>query len=214
MANPLDYTRLVIKMSSKPTKDGSRKVPILHPNGKKVGEVALSQRPFPDKILRRARFPEFFRKFFVFFPNFALKFEVKILDSEGKLLLRMEKPFSFKKFILSIYDQAGRKLGVLEKVPPDTSIDEVSKKSEYHLFDYKGKLVGIFRGDWGAWNMQILDSNQKAVGKLSKSYTDVNKVIHGYTDIFAAEIYEFADDVKFRVLIMGVASAMDIIAKE
>lgn len=214
MANPLDYTRLIIKMISKTSKDGSCKMPILHPNGKKIGEVALSQRPFPDNFLRRAGFPEFFRKFFVFFPYFALKFEVKILDSEGNLLLRMEKHFSFREFIISIYDHAGRKLGILEKVPPDTSIDEVSKKSEYHLFDYKGKLIGIFRGDWAAWNMQVLDSNQKAVGKLSKSYTDVNKVIHGYTDIFAAEIYEFSKDVKFRVLIMGVASAMDVIARE
>jgi len=214
MANPLDYTKLIIKMPVKPSRDGSRNMPILHVNGKKIGEIALSKRPFPDNILRRAGFPDFFRNFFLFFPFFALKFEIKILDSEGKLLLRMQKPFSFKKFDVSIYDHAGRKLGYLQKVPPDTSIDEKSKKSEFHLFDYKNNLIGVFRGDWSAWNMQILDSHQKAVGKISKGYADVNRVVHGYTDIYAVEIYEFTGDVKFRVLIMGVASAIDIIARE
>lgn len=208
MANPLDYLQAVIKLPRKRMEDGTRHMPILHSNGKQMGTLVLERRPFLHELLSYLNF----KNFLVVFPDFGFKFQAKILDSDGKCILQLTKPTNFKDFKVTILDYLGRQLGTLQKVPPDSKIDEVSKKGQYNLYDNSGNLLAIFRGDWSSWNMQIFDANEKAIGKICKGHTEVNKVVHGSADFFVAQIYTGTDKPNFRTLVMGVSCAMDLIA--
>ena len=212
MANPLDYTQLIIKMIKTEQKDGTIHYPILHTNGKIIGTVVIGKRNFIGKLL--SWFWAAMKKFLIFFPYMGQKIDIKILDSDDKPVKILKKPLCMTKFVVDIYDNAGRKQGTLAQVPPDSKVAEDSRKKQFNLVDYKGNFVAIFRGDWVAWNMQILDQNQKGMGKLSKKYADVNKVVHGSSNFYVGEIYHGKIDTLSQSLIMSCVSAMDIIAKD
>lgn len=142
------------------------------------------------------------------------KIDVQILDSDNKPVRILKKPFCMTKFVMDIFDNAGRKLGTLTQVPPDSKVSDDSRKKQFKLVDYKGNFVAAFRGDWVAWNMQILDHNQKGMGKMSKKYADVNKVLHGSLNFYVGEIYPGNIDSLSQSLIMSCVAAMDIIAKD
>ena len=212
MANPLDYTQMMIKLHKKEEDDGTIHCPILHSNGKQMGTLVIEKRGFFDKAL--SWFWAAMKKFLVFFPYMGQKIDMKILDSDGKLLRKLKKPMSFTKFEVEIFDIPGRKLGILKQVPPDSRIADKSRKKQFDLFDFKGNKIAIFRGDWVAWNMQILDPNQKGMGKLAKKYTKANKVLHGSSNFFVGEIYHGKIDPKAQELIMACVAGMDEIAKD
>jgi hypothetical protein len=207
VANPLDYLQNITKISRKKQKDGTYHSPILHSNGKQMGTLVLGKRFIIDELLSYIGI----KKFIGFLPYFGFGFSAVILDSEDKPVLKLSKPFNITSFEVEVTDPQGRTIGTLKKVPPDSTIDETSKKTQLNLFDHANKLIAIFRGDWSAWNMQILDTNNKGIGKLHKGYTEVNKVVHGSGDFFVTQIYTGTSQTNFRVLVMGVGCAMDII---
>ncbi|MCE1246095.1 MAG: hypothetical protein LWY06_05580 [Firmicutes bacterium] len=207
MANPLDYLQAITKISRKRLKDGTCQIPILHSNGKQMGTLVLGKRFVVDEVLTFLGF----KKFLSVFPYLGFSFNAVILDSDDKPVMKFSKQLSFTQFEVEIYDHLNRKIGTLKKVPPDSTIDETSKKSQLNLYDHTEKLIALFRGDWSAWNMQILDTNHKAIGKLHKGYTDVNKVVHGSNDFFVTQIYTGTSQPNFRILVMGVGCAIDLI---
>lgn len=207
MANPLDYLQAITKITRKRQKDGTCQMPILHSNGKQMGTLVLGKRFVLDEVFTFIGL----KKFIGILPFFGFAFNAAILDSDDKPVMKFTKPFGITQFEIEIYDNMGRKLGTLKKVPPDSTIDETSKKSQLNLYDHSEKLIALFRGDWSSWNMQILDTNHKAIGKLHKGYTDVNKVVHGSNDFFVTQIYTGTNQPNFRILVMGVGCAIDLI---
>lgn len=210
MANPLDYTQVVVKFARDPKKDGSVECPIIHSNGRQMGTVKRKKRSLPVRFLKFVNF----KKFLAVFPYMGFGFETTIFDSDEKPIMIFKKKFDMNKFEVAIHDQAGRVVGNIKQVPPDSKVDEVSKKTQYNLTNYKGQIVAHFLGDWSSWNMMILDNKENTIGKLHKGYTNVNKVVHGSGDFFVGEIYEGKIDKLSQHLIMGVAACMDIIANE
>lgn len=85
MANPVDYTQLVIKMIKTEEKDGTIRYPILHTNGKVIGTAVIGKRSFIEKLL--SWFWAEMKKYLVFFHIWGRKlmfrFWIQIISRSG-----------------------------------------------------------------------------------------------------------------------------------
>jgi len=94
---------------------------------------------------------------------------VVVYEADGSTVaLRIEKPFTFWRTRLSVYDGKGRFLGLL-------STKMFSFKRELVLEDADGRVVGGFSGKWMSWTRELVDASGQVLGTMDKKWAGLAK---------------------------------------
>lgn len=94
---------------------------------------------------------------------------VVVYEADGQAVaLRIEKPFTFWRWRLSVYDGQGRFLGLLRT-------KMFSFKRELVLEDANQRPVGSFSGKWLSWTRQLVDDSGQVLGTMDKQWAGLAK---------------------------------------
>jgi len=94
---------------------------------------------------------------------------VVVYEADGKTVaLRIEKPFTFWRTRLSVYDGQGRFLGLLRT-------KFFSFKRELIVEDANTREVGGFSGKWMSWTRQLVDASGQVLGTMDKQWAGLAK---------------------------------------
>jgi uncharacterized protein YxjI len=94
---------------------------------------------------------------------------VVVYEADGKTVaLRIEKPFTFWRTRLSVYDGQGRFLGLLRT-------KMFSFKRELIVEDANERQVGSFSGKWMSWTRELVDGAGQVIGTMDKKWAGLAK---------------------------------------
>ena len=94
---------------------------------------------------------------------------VVVYEADGKTVaLRIEKPFTFWRTRLSVYDGQGRFLGLLRT-------KMFSFKRELIAEDANERQVGSFSGKWMSWTRELVDGSGQVIGTMDKKWAGLAK---------------------------------------
>lgn len=94
---------------------------------------------------------------------------VVVYEADGKTVaLRIEKPFTFWRTRLRVYDRSGRFLGLLRN-------KLFSFKRELIVEDAQERQVGGFSGKWLSWTRELVDGSGQVIGTMDKKWAGLAK---------------------------------------
>jgi uncharacterized protein YxjI len=94
---------------------------------------------------------------------------VVVYEADGKTVaLRIEKPFTFWRTRLSVYDGQGRFLGLLRT-------KFISFKRELIVEDANERQVGSFSGKWMSWTRELVDGSGQVIGTMDMKWAGLAK---------------------------------------
>ncbi len=94
---------------------------------------------------------------------------VVVYEADGQTVaLRIEKPFTFWRTRLSVYDAQGRFLGLL-------STKMFSFKRQLIVEDANERPVGSFSGKWLSWTRELVDGAGQVIGTMDKKWAGLAK---------------------------------------
>ncbi len=94
---------------------------------------------------------------------------VVVYEADGQTVaLRIEKPFTFWRTRLSVYDARGRFLGLL-------STKMFSFKRELIVEDANERPIGGFSGKWLSWTRELVDGTGQVIGTMDKKWAGLAK---------------------------------------
>ena len=94
---------------------------------------------------------------------------VVVYEADGKTVaVRIEKPFTFWRTRLRVYDGQGRFLGLLRN-------KLFSFKRELIVEDAQERQVGGFSGKWLSWTRELVDGSGQVIGTMDKKWAGLAK---------------------------------------
>ena len=139
-----------------------------------------------------------------FLPTTVLVYEA----DQQTLAVRMEKPFTFWRTRLSIYNGQGEYLGLLRT-------KFFSFKRELILEDANERLVGTFSGKWLSWTRELVDAAGQVVGTMDKKWAGTAKELFTSADNYHVSLNPQAASQPARVaLLLAACLGYDLIFTE
>jgi uncharacterized protein YxjI len=147
-------------------------------------------------------------KFFRLFLSKAMfPFQLSIIDNEEKVLVSIERGWTFWMSKISIKSGDGIEIG---------RIKQKFKffKPTFEIYEANGMQIGLITGDWKAWNFVIKDANENTIGKITKKWGGVAKEFFTSADKYNVNIVEeYAEDTN-KINIVSTAIIIDMVMKE
>ena len=183
MAGLLDYNQIFVKEKVRFFRL-SNVYEVYDQNQKKIGDVK-EKTNFLKKLLR--------------------KFRLEFYDTDGKLLFTAKKPFGFIKQKFYLYD------------PNDQLIGHFYKKiialiPQFFIFNPQEQQIGLLKGDFFAWNFQILDNNKTSCAGINKRFAGALRELFTNADSYQMTIKN-AKTIDKRLL-LAAPFVVDMIMKE
>jgi len=136
-----------------------------------------------------------------------LPFLLEIKDMDGNVQASIARGWTFWMSKITISDGSGNIAG---------SIKQKFKffKPEFLISDSNGQEIAIIKGDWKAWNFEILDSNQQSIGKIDKKWAGAMQEIFTSADKYNVTLNSEIKDNLRKIAILSSAITIDMVLKE
>ncbi len=133
---------------------------------------------------------------------------VVVYEADGQTVaLRIEKPFTFWRTRLSVYDGQGRFLGLLRT--------KFSLKRELIVEDANERPVGSFSGKWLSWTRELVDGSGQVIGTMDKKWSGLAKEFFTSADNYQLTLAPAAASQPSQVaLLLAACLGYDLIFTE
>lgn len=124
-----------------------------------------------------------------------------VYDSTGTKVLELTRPRKFMKSKLLVTDGGGKQVGqIVQK--------NMVGKIRFDLEDSSGTKLGEIRAEnWRAWNFAIVDTTEREVGRITKTWEGLARTIFTTADDYLLDI---SPDLSGDLRLLAVASAAGV----
>ena len=131
---------------------------------------------------------------------------VVVYEADGQTVaLRIEKPFTYWRTRLRVYDGRGRFLGLLRT-------KFISFTRELLVEDANERPVGSFSGKWLSWTRELVDGSGQVIGTMDKKWAGLAKEYLTSTDNYQLTLAPAAASQPSQVaLLLAACLAYDLI---
>jgi uncharacterized protein YxjI len=130
-----------------------------------------------------------------------------VYDASGAKVCELTRPRKVFKSRLTVMDGAGRGAGTITQA-------NVFGKIRFDLHGAMGEAIGQIRAEnWRAWNFSIVDSNEREVARITKSWEGLAKTLFTSADNYVLEIDPSVTG-DLRLLILASAAGVDVALKQ
>jgi uncharacterized protein YxjI len=151
--------------------------------------------------------PGFFKKLLKFSPvKTLLGFTIRFYDDEDKLILILQRPFTFFLSKINILSSDGNRLGYFKQKFKLWS-------GKFDVFDDSDKFIASIKGDWRDWNFKIIDDKKNKIGEINKKWAGLVKEIFTTDDTYLIKVNENLPSDE-KILIVASAIVIDMVLKE
>ena len=135
--------------------------------------------------------------------------KVIVYEADGQTVaLRIEKPFTFWRTRLSVYDGQGRFVGLLRT-------KFISFKRELLVEDANERPVGSFSGKWLSWTRELVDGSGQVIGTMDKKWAGLGKEFFTSADNYQLTLAPAAASQPSQVaLLLAACLGYDLIFTE
>ena len=143
----------------------------------------------------------------LFLSDRMLPFELNILNADGKRVAQLKRGITFFTSKVHIFDESGASIGSFNQ-------KFTLMKPKFILRDNIGTEIATIKGDWKAWNFEIVDVNGLKIGSIDKKWNGIAKELFTTADKYIVTMEPTVKDERQRIAIASVAAAIDMILKE
>jgi uncharacterized protein YxjI len=136
-----------------------------------------------------------------------LPFLLEIRDLDGNVQASIARGWTFWMSKITITDGNGITAGTIKQ-------KFKFFKPEFIISDSDGQEIAIIKGDWKAWNFEILDSNQQSIGKIDKKWAGAMQEIFTSADKYNVTLNSEVKDNLRKIAILSSAITIDMVLKE
>lgn len=139
------------------------------------------------------------RAFTKFDKHMSHTFEV--LDAEGNVMLRVNRPAKVMKSKLTVTDGAGNEIGRIVQ-------ENAFRKIRFDL-EVGGQSIGKIKGtSWSDWDFVIYDASDTEIGRVTKAFEGLKQAFMSGTDSFVVAMHRPLDD-PLRQLVIASGVCID-----
>lgn len=145
----------------------------------------------------------------IFISKLMLPTKVVVYDREEPgPILTMEKPFSWFRSKVGIYDRNGSYLGYFRS-------KLLTLGGGFFVFDATERQIAEIKGDWKGWNFKFLDADGKGMGVITKKWAGIGKELFTSADNYIISISDTVEQKpELSALLLAAGLAIDIVFKE
>ncbi len=154
--------------------------------------------------------PSGFIKFLrLFISKLMLPTKVAVYDQgEPNPIFTMEKPFSWFRSKVGIYDRNGSYLGYFRS-------KLLTLGGGFFVFDANECQIAEIKGDWKGWNFKFLNNDGKEMGVVTKKWAGLGKELFTSADNYIISISDTIEQgPELSTLLLAAGLAIDIVFKE
>jgi len=138
-----------------------------------------------------------------------LSFTIFFHDAQdaNRVELTVHRPFTWFRSVVTVTDGDGKVIGMFRQ-----KLMAIGPKM--WILDPAGNEIGMLKGDWIGWNLQVVDNAGRTLATITKKWAGVGKELFTSADNY---IIDVADDVKspdMRRLLFAAPITADMVYKE
>lgn len=145
----------------------------------------------------------------LFISKLMLPTKVVVYDiEESSPVLSMDKPFSWFRSKVNIYDRNGSCLGYFRS-------KLLTLGGGFFVFDTNERQIAEIKGDWKGWNFKFLNSNGNEMGLVTKKWAGIGKELFTSADNYIISLNNTDEQgPELSTLLLAAGLAVDIVFKE
>lgn len=125
----------------------------------------------------------------------------EVLDADGNVMLRINRPAKMMKSKLTVTDGAGTEIGRIVQ-------ENAFRKIRFDL-EVGGQSIGKIKGtSWADWNFVIYDASGTEIGRVTKAFEGLKNMLMSGTDSFVVVMHHPLDD-PLRQLVIASGVCID-----
>lgn len=138
-----------------------------------------------------------------------LPFRIHFYDaSHGDArILEISRPFTFLRSVVSVHSADGHKLGTFQR-----KLATIGPKM--WVFNARGEQIGMLKGDWKGWNLNVVDAQEKTLATVTKKWAGIGREFFTSADNYVIDIADHVTDPALRCLLFSAAITADMVYKE
>jgi uncharacterized protein YxjI len=135
--------------------------------------------------------------------------KINVYDSsDNSKVIMIQKPFSFFRSKVSVYNRNGEYLGYFKS-------KILTLGGGFWVFDAMERQVAEIKGDWKGWNFKFLGENGQEIGNVTKKWAGIGRELFTSADNYMIALNETAPSTPDQVsLLLAAGLAIDIVFKE
>lgn len=132
-------------------------------------------------------------------------YKLDFYDEGGNLLFTAKKPFAFIKQKFFLYDNGGQLIGNYYK-------KIIAIMPQFFMYDEKGEQIALLKGDFFAWNFQIVASDGSSLANINKVFSGALREMFTSADSYHIMIH---NDKKIdKRMLIAAPFVVDMLMKE
>lgn len=152
----------------------------------------------------------FFRKLMKFTSwKSMMSFTIYFHDAgEGDaVVLTVHRPFTWFRSVVTVTDGAGKVVGRFRQ-----KLMAIGPKM--WILDPTGREIGMLKGDWLGWNLQVVDGQERPLATITKKWAGVGKELFTSADNYIIDLSDEVKDADMRRLLFAAPITADMVYKE
>lgn len=152
----------------------------------------------------------FFRKLLKFTSwKTKLSFSIHFHDAtaDDQVVLTVHRPFTWFRSVVTVSDAGGKVVGNFRQ-----KLMAIGPKM--WILDPAGNEIGMLKGDWIGWNLQVVDNAGKALATITKKWAGVGKELFTSADNYMIDVADEVKDPNMRRLLFAAPITADMVYKE
>jgi uncharacterized protein YxjI len=152
----------------------------------------------------------FFRKLMKFTSwKTMMSFTIYFHDASAgdATVLTVHRPFTWFRSVVSVTDASGRVIGRFRQ-----KLMAIGPKM--WILDAAGNEIGMLKGDWIGWNLQVVDKAERPLATITKKWAGVGKELFTSADNYMIDLSDEVRDADMRRLLFAAPITADMVYKE
>lgn len=136
-----------------------------------------------------------------------LPFTLDIVDTNGSVLAKIQRGWTFFMSKISIVDDNGNTIGFIKQ-------KFKLFKPTFEILAENNEPIGKITGDWKAWDFKIFDDKEFQIGTVNKKWAGFMKEAFTTADKYVVNIDSKNLSKEHRIAMLASAITIDMVLKE
>lgn len=136
-----------------------------------------------------------------------LPFTLDIVDTNGSVLAKIQRGWTFFMSKISIVDDNGNTIGFIKQ-------KFKLFKPTFEILAQNNEPIGKITGDWKAWDFKIFDDKEFQIGTVNKKWAGFMKEAFTTADKYVVNIDSKNLSKEHRIAMLASAITIDMVLKE
>lgn len=129
------------------------------------------------------------------------------LTAGDEIVLKVSRPFTWFRSVVSVTDGTGRLLGSFKQ-------KLIAWGPKMWVLDPSGAEIAELKGDWKGWNYTFTDSAGRVLGTVAKKWAGIGKELFTSADNYIIDLSPECKDADARRLLFAAPITADMVYKE